>query len=66
MYEMHNIHPKCSYCFQDVDINLFFSDRATGDDDLFVGQATLSFLIQCNELPDTGVTRDATNQLGVT
>ena len=45
---------------------VFFSDRATGDDDLFVGQSIRSFDIQCDEIADSGVERTVSNLLGAT
>ena len=45
---------------------LFLSDRTDGDDDLFVGQNTLSVSIECSDISADGVTRGVTNLLGAT
>ena len=52
--------------FQDLEITVFFSDRQSGDDDVFVGQATRSFSIQCDNIADTGIDRTVSNLLGAT
>ena len=50
--------------FKDLEVTIFFSNRSLGDDDVFGGRRSQAYTVMCNDLSDSGVTREVENYFG--